>query len=128
MPRIRLRELCGTRCGDKGDTVNIALFAYDQETYEVITNEVTAQRVAAHFGSLIAGPVRRYEAPNVLALNFVAAGALGGGAPRSLRSDNLGKTLGGALLRMEIEAPASVAERAPRRRPDLSLYEATAPL
>ncbi len=117
-----LRDLCGTRCGDKGDTVNIALFAYDQQAYEAIGQGVTAERVAAHFGSLIAGPVRRYEAPNVLALNFVAAGALGGGGPRSLRSDNLGKTLGGALLRMEIEVPDAVAARAPRRRPDLSLY------
>jgi hypothetical protein len=43
--------------------------------------------------------------------------ALGGGGPRSLRSDNLGKTLGGALLRMEIEVPADVADEAPRRRP-----------
>jgi hypothetical protein len=43
--------------------------------------------------------------------------ALGGGGPRSLRSDNLGKTLGGALLRMEIDVPAEMADGAPRRRP-----------
>ena len=30
----------------------------------------------------------------MLALKFVLHGALGGGGPRSLRSDNLGKTLG----------------------------------
>jgi hypothetical protein len=122
VPRIQLRDLCGTRSGDKGDTVNIALFAYDPAAYEAIKQEVTAARVAAHFGGLFGGPVQRYEAPNVLALNFVAQNALGGGGPRSLRSDNLGKTLGGALLRMEIEVPGPVAEQAPRRRPDLSLY------
>jgi len=123
VPRIQLRDLCGTRSGDKGDTVNIALFAYSPAAYAAIRHAVTAEQVAAHFGSLINGPVRRYEAPNVLALNFVAQGALGGGGPRSLRSDNLGKTLGGALLRMEIDVPAEVARQAPRRRPDLSLYE-----
>lgn len=123
MPRIQLRDLCGTRSGDKGDIVNIALFAYDAAAYEAIRREVTAARVASHFGGLINGQVSRYEAPNVLALNFVAQGALGGGGPRSLRSDNLGKTLGGALLRMEIEVPGPVAETAPRRRPDLSRYE-----
>ena len=125
MPRIQLRDLCGTRSGDKGDTLNIALFAYDAAAYDAIRHEVTAARVAAHFGGLISGPVTRYEAPNVLALNFVAQGALGGGGPRSLRSDNLGKTLGGALLRMEIEVPGPVAANAPKRRPDLFLYERT---
>ncbi len=123
MPRIQLRDLCGTRSGDKGDTVNIAVFAYSEQAYESIRHEVTAKRVAAHFGGLIGGPVRRYEAPNLLALNFVAGRALGGGGPRSLRSDNLGKTLGGALLRIEIDVPDAVAAQAPRRRPDLSLYE-----
>ena len=54
----------------------------------------------------ITGPVRRYELPNVLALKFVLDGALGGGAARSLRSDNLGKTLASALLRLDIEVDA----------------------
>jgi hypothetical protein len=52
-------------------------------------------------------------------LNFVMQGALGGGGPRSLRADNLGKTLGGALVRMEIDVPASFGNRR-RRRPDVS--------
>jgi hypothetical protein len=115
--RIQLRDLCGTRAGDKGDISNVALFAYDEPTYEAIRSEVTAKRVKQHFGSIVLGDVRRYEAANVLALNFVMEGALGGGGPRSLRSDNLGKTLGGALLRMGIDVPASVAASAPRRRP-----------
>ena len=115
--RIQLRDLCGPRAGDKGDISNVALFAYDEEAYEAIRAEVTADRVKRHVGSLVLGEVRRYEAANVLALNFVMERALGGGGPRSLRSDNLGKTLGGALLRMEIDVPASVAASAPRRRP-----------
>lgn len=117
MPSIQLRELCATRAGDKGDIVDVAIFAYDQETYEVIRHQVTAAKVKAHFGSLVEGEVVRYEAENVLGLNFVMYRALGGGGPRSLRWDNLGKTLGGALLRMEIEVPESVALSAPRRRP-----------
>jgi hypothetical protein len=115
--RIQLRDLCGTRAGDKGDISNIALFAYDEPAFDAIRTEVTAARVKRHFGSLVLGDVRSYEAANVLALNFVMERALGGGGPRSLRSDNLGKTLGGALLRMEIEVPDSVAATAPRRRP-----------
>lgn len=113
--RIQLRDLCGTRSGDKGDIANIALFAYSRDAYDAIVAEVTAERVKAHFGSMVKGDVARYEAANILALNFVLRDALGGGGPRSLRSDNLGKTLGGALLRMEIDVPDEVAAtRRPR--------------
>jgi hypothetical protein len=110
--RRRLHDLgCGYRAGDKGDISNLALFADDAELYDLIRAQVTAERVRDHFGRLVRGRVERYEAPNVLALNFVLHDALGGGAPRSLRADNLGKTLGGALVRLEIEVPDHLAGR-----------------
>ena len=111
---LALRDLCGVRSGDKGDISDLSLFADSTEAYDVICSAVTAERVRAHFGSLVAGDVVRYEAPNVLALKFVMTDALGGGAPRSLRADNLGKTLGAALLRLEIDVPDEVAAAAPR--------------
>ena len=113
MPNIQLRDLCAVRAGDKGDTSNVALFAYDERAYEAIRAEVTADKVKAHYGSLVLGEVTRYEAANVWALNFVMRGALGGGGSRSLRSDSLGKTLGGALLRLEIEVSDEVLRAAP---------------
>jgi hypothetical protein len=119
MPRLQLRELCGYRAGDKGDIADVAIFADDDEAYHVIVREVTADRVKEHFGSMVRGAVERYEARNVLALNFVLRDALGGGGPRSLRSDSLGKTLGGALVRMEIDVPDSLATRR-RARPDVT--------
>ena len=119
MPRVQLRELCGYRAGDKGDIADVAIFADDDETYDVILREVTAGRVKEHFGSMVRGAVERYEARNVLALNFVLRDALGGGGPRSLRSDSLGKTLGGALVRIEIDVPDSLAGRR-RPRPDVA--------
>ncbi len=119
MVTLTLRELCGYRAGDKGDTADVALFAYDDETYALIVEQVTAERVRALFGSMVHGEVLRYEAPNVRALNFVLRGALGGGGPRSLRSDNLGKTLGGALVRLEIDVPDEIAARR-RPRPDVT--------
>lgn len=123
MTRVRLHELCGYRSGDKGDISNIALLADDAEVYDVIVREVTAERVRTHFGAFVTGDVVRYEAPNVLALNFVLRGALDGGGPRTLRSDNLGKSLGGALVRLEIEVPDELATRhAPR--PDVGWAEA----
>jgi hypothetical protein len=117
--KLALRELCGYRSGDKGDIANVAIFADDDETYALIVREVTAERVKEHFGAMVAGTVTRYEAANVRALNFVMKGALGGGGPRSLRADALGKTMGGALVRLEIEVPDSLKDRR-RARPDIS--------
>ena len=119
MARIQLRDLCGVRCGDKGDISDISLFADDLAAYEAVLSEVTPQRVKAHFGSLVAGPVQRFEARNVLALKFVLHQALGGGAPRSLRSDNLGKTHGASLLRMWVDVPDEIAANARRRHAPL---------
>jgi hypothetical protein len=115
MARLQLRDLCGVRSGDKGDTSDLSLFADDETAYEAIRGAVTADRVREHFGELVSGPVERYEARNVLALKFVLHGALGGGAPRSLRADNLGKTLGAALLRMWVDVPDEVAANSRRR-------------
>ena len=106
---MKLRQIAHSRTGDKGTAANISVIAYRAEDYPILERYLTAARVKEHFGSMVTGDVTRYEAPNVLALNFVMHGALSGGGPRSLRSDSLGKTLGGALVRMEIDVPASLA-------------------
>jgi hypothetical protein len=115
MTRIQLVDLCGARCGDKADISDISLFADDEAAYTAIREAVTPEVVKAHFGPLVKGAVERYEAPNVLALKFVMYEALGGGGPRSLRSDNLGKTHAAALLRLWVDVPDEVATGARRR-------------
>ena len=121
--RIQLRDLCGVRSGDKGDISDLSLFADDEAAYAAIRDQVTAARVKAHFGALVKGQVERYEAPNVLALKFVMHEALGGGGPRTLRSDNLGKTHALSLLRMWIDVPDAVAASARRGRAPQRLEE-----
>ena len=115
MARIQLRELCGCRSGDKGDISDLSLFCDDEPAYKALCEVVSAERVKEHFGWLVKGVVLRYEVPNVMALKFVMYDALGGGGPRSLRSDNLGKTFGGALLRMWVDVPEAVARSARRK-------------
>ncbi|HLX41498.1 MAG TPA: hypothetical protein VKR42_13275 [Ktedonobacteraceae bacterium] len=100
--KTQLAHLVHARSGDKGDKANIALFAPDRATYDLLVREVTPERVRTHFEGIVTGKVERFQVPNVLALNFVLHGALNGGASRSLRSDALGKSLSSALLRMEI--------------------------
>jgi hypothetical protein len=120
--RVQLRDLCSVRSGDKGDVSDLALFAYDDATYQLIVQEVTADRVCAHFANLIAGDVVRYEVPRLLALKFVLGRALAGGNSQSLRSDNMGKAFGGALLRLEIDRPDDTLF-VPRPRVDLHRFQ-----
>ncbi len=116
MTRIQLRSLCGARSGDKLDVSDITLFADDEQSYQALCEAVTAEVVADHFGALVTGKVERYLVPNVWALKFVLHAALGGGASAGLRSDGQGKTHGLALLRLWIDVPEAVAERAGRPR------------
>ncbi len=105
MKKIRLLEIAHARSGDKGDSSNVGLIADSEAAYEIIKNEVTAQRVKQHFGNIVKGKVERYELPNLLSLNFILHDSLGGGGSESLRNDAQGKTHGQALLLMEVEAP-----------------------
>jgi hypothetical protein len=101
--RIPLSRVAHARSGDKGDTSNIGIIAFDQRHYPILVREVTAERVKHFFGEMVKGKVERYELPNLGALNFLLHEALGGGGTLSLRIDAQGKTLGAALLRMEIQ-------------------------
>jgi hypothetical protein len=104
--KIPLSRIAHARSGDKGDTSNIGVIAFDERHYPVLVREVTPERVKQFFGELVKGNVERYELPNLGALNFLLHEALGGGGTLSLRIDAQGKTLGAALLRMEIDATA----------------------
>jgi hypothetical protein len=118
--RVALRDVAQARSGDKGDLANVAVFAPTDALYAAFLRELTPERVRAHFGRFVRGPVDRYEVPNVRALNFVLHQALDGGAARSLRSDPLGKSYGSLILRLEIDvsdeelAGVDVGRRAPR--------------
>jgi hypothetical protein len=102
---IRVADLAHGRSGDKGDTCNVGLVAYDDSGYQTLCRELTAERVKAHYGGLVQGTVTRYEMPGIRALNFVLTRALDGGGTMSLRSDHLGKVMYAWLLRMELNAP-----------------------
>jgi hypothetical protein len=101
---VPLARIAHTRSGDKGDTCNIGVIAYEQRHYPLLVREVTAERVKQYFGDLVKGPVERFELPNLGALNFLLHEALGGGGTVSLRVDAQGKTFGAALLGMQIES------------------------
>ena len=51
--KVPLSQIAHTRSGDKGDTCNIGVIAFDEKHYPVLVREVTAERVKRHFGDLV---------------------------------------------------------------------------
>jgi hypothetical protein len=107
--RVKLQRAAHTRSGDKGDTSNVAVIAYSAELYPFLKEQLTAERFAAFYAGVVAGPVERYAVDALGVLNFVAHGALGGGVSRSLRLDQYGKSLAAAVLGFELEIPDRLA-------------------
>ncbi|QHE85501.1 AtuA-related protein [Hydrogenophaga sp. BPS33] len=106
--KVLLQHVAHARSGDKGNTSNISVFAYESAFYPLLKTQLTAQRFKAFYRGAIQGDVTRYEAENIDALNFVCEGALGGGVSRSLCLDNYGKALSAAILGFEIEVPQAL--------------------
>jgi hypothetical protein len=106
---IPLYRLAHGRAGDKGDTVNISVIAYQPESFSVLVDQVTEERVAQLFRDRAPTAVRRYLLPKLAAMNFVLEHALDGGVNESLGLDTHGKTLAFLLLNMEIQVPEEIA-------------------
>ena len=63
MKRFFLREIAHARAGDKGDTSNIGVIAYRPEYFPLLIEQVTVERVRAHFGAFQL-PLRCVSAKN----------------------------------------------------------------
>jgi hypothetical protein len=105
---VPLMRLALARSGDKGDSANIAIIARDPAYFPILLREVTAERIGEHFRHLADGPVQRFEAPGLHALNFLIQNALGGGGMASLRIDPQGKAYGQMALEMTVPAPSAL--------------------
>ena len=66
-----LGTIAHTRSGDKGDTSNIGVIAFQPGHYPVILREVTPERVKEFFGEMVRGKVERFELPNLGAINLL---------------------------------------------------------
>lgn len=94
----RLLDLAFARSGDKGNAANIGVAARGEAAWARLRAGLTAERVRRALEDTGVTRVTRYELPDLMALNFVLEGALGGGGIVSLRSDPQGKLLAQRLL------------------------------
>lgn len=99
---IKVHELAHARAGDKGNTSNVSVVAYDDRAWALLREQLTVERVMAAYAHVAKGPVTRYELPKLKALNFVIENALGGGVTISLAQDAHGKSLSYLMLGIEL--------------------------
>lgn len=99
---MKLFDIAFARSGDKGSSANVAVFARAEKDFPKLLSALTEARLQKFFAPLGLNKVTRYDVPNLHALNFVLEGVLAEGGSRSLRIDAQGKTLGQAILEMEL--------------------------
>ncbi|MBS9405414.1 hypothetical protein KG088_17540 [Halomonas sp. TRM85114] len=104
---VSLHRLAHARAGDKGERLNLALFAYDPRHYDILLAQVTEVRVKALFSHRGVSRVRRYPLPGLAGINLVLDDVLQGGVNGALNLDGHGKTLSFLLLGMEIALPGT---------------------
>lgn len=98
----KLYDLAHCRAGDKGNTSILSVIAYRAQDYALLADRVTADAVRRHLRGIVQGDIRRFELPQLAALQFVCEHSLNGGVTTSLALDAHGKSLSFALLEMEI--------------------------
>ena len=75
-----LSDIAHGRSGDKGNHANVGVIAYTSAGFTWLKHHLTAARVATYFAPLGPTKVERFEADNILGLNFVLRDILAGGA------------------------------------------------
>jgi hypothetical protein len=105
-----LGRLFGARSGDKGGNANVGVWARDGQGYAWLKNHLTAERFRQLVPETAGLEIRRYELPNLNALNFVVVGLLGEGVASSVRFDPQAKSLGEFLRSRVVELPRTLLE------------------
>jgi Acyclic terpene utilisation family protein AtuA len=108
--RAPLGRAFGARSGDKGGNANVGVWARGPEGYAFLASFLTVERFRALIPEARGLQVRRYQLPNLLALNFVVVGLLGEGVSSSTRIDPQAKGLGEWLRARVVDLPVALVE------------------
>lgn len=103
--RAPLGMVVGARSGDKGGDANLGVWARTDAGYAWLRSTLDSAELQRLLPECAALTVRRYELPNLRALNFVIEGLLGEGVAASTRFDPQAKALGEWLRSRVVEIP-----------------------
>ena len=83
----------------------MGVMAFSKKNYDLLREQLTPEKIKAHYKDLVHGEVDIYEMPNIDSLQVVMHNALGGGATNTLRWDETGKSMCLGMLYLDIEVP-----------------------
>ncbi|MBC3189929.1 DUF1446 domain-containing protein [Pseudonocardia sp. C8] len=108
--RLPLGEIAGARSGDKGGNANIGLWTRTDAEYAWLRTLLTAGKVRELLPEAAGLEIRRYELPNLRAVNVVVVGLLGAGVASATRPDPQAKGLGEYLRSRLVDVPVALLE------------------
>jgi len=108
---LPLYQLAHGRAGDKGNTSNISVIAWDSDCFALLVEQLTEARVAQWFAYRHPTKVTRHVLPKLEAMNFVLEGVLDGGVNDALNLDTHGKGLSFWMLDLPITVPTALAAK-----------------
>lgn len=111
--RCPLGKVFGARSGDKGGNANVGVWARSDAGYSWLAEFLSIERFKQLVPESAQLEVRRYELPNLRALNFVVVGLLGEGVSSSTRFDPQAKSLGEYLRARHVDLPKALLADAP---------------
>ncbi|HEY1967555.1 MAG TPA: acyclic terpene utilization AtuA family protein [Pseudonocardia sp.] len=106
--RVPLGRVCAARSGDKGGNANVGLWTRDERGYAWLRDYLGVARFRELLAEAAELEVRRFELPNLHALNFVVVGLLGSGVAASTRPDPQAKGLGEYLRSRFVDIPVEL--------------------
>jgi hypothetical protein len=106
--RTPLGRVCAARSGDKGGNANIGVWTRDAKGFAWLREYLSVEKLRELVPEVAELPVRRFELPNLNALNFVVAGLLGSGVAASTRPDPQAKGLGEYLRSRFADIPVEL--------------------
>lgn len=102
---VPLHSVAHGRAGDKGNRLNVSVLPYDPVAYELLSQQLSEERVLALYAHRGAISVKRYDLPLLPGFNFVIDDVLEGGVNGSLNLDGHGKSNSFILLGLEVLVP-----------------------
>ena len=103
--RRPLGGVVAARSGDKGGNANVGLWTDTDERWDWLRSHLSIERFSQLVPEAAGLPVRRYEFPNLKALNFVIVGFLGEGVASCTKTDPQAKGLGEYLRALHTDIP-----------------------
>jgi hypothetical protein len=106
--KVRMKDLCLARSGDKGNSANLGVLARSRPIYDYMKIHLGGDIIRKWLGDLCQGEIVRYELNGLMGFNFMLGKALDGGGTRSARLDPQGKMLAAAFLAQQVYVPEEI--------------------